>query len=337
MEAINKHSYADRVRGCLLAGAIGDAFGYEIEFDSLSRIRQRFGPEGLTAPVRHRGRLITSDDTQMTLFTLEGLLRARSSGCLDDLSATLEHLRLATLDWFRTQSSSPARERYTGQRSPVMQVRRAPGNTCLSACALGATGTIERPLNNSKGCGGVMRVAPIGLMRELTVDQAFELGARAAAQTHGHPDGYLAAGYMAAMIRELVDGAWIGELNESLEALQKRAHHESVDVAVIKAWNACCASAGADPRGLPEVIGSRLGEGWVGEEALAIGYFAACHGGDGTSTLPLAANHGGDSDSTASIAGQLVGAEFGLGVIPMAWREGLDCEAELLELAHQLA
>ena len=85
------------------------------------------------------------------------------------------------------------------------------------------------------------------------------------------------------------------------------------------------------------MIKQRLGEGWVGEEALSIGYFAACYGGDDTTTIPLAANHGGDSDSTASIAGQLVGAESGLGVIPMAWREGLDCETELLELAHQLA
>lgn len=46
---------------------------------------------------------------------------------------------------------------------PEMFSRRAPGNTCLSALAAGGKGTIEKPVNNSKGCGGIMRVAPIGL------------------------------------------------------------------------------------------------------------------------------------------------------------------------------
>lgn len=64
-------TYASRVRGCLLGGAIGDAFGYEIEFDRLSAIRKR--SLGMTEPVRHGGKLVVSDDTQMTLFTLEGV------------------------------------------------------------------------------------------------------------------------------------------------------------------------------------------------------------------------------------------------------------------------
>ena len=67
---------ADRLLGCLLGGALGDAFGYAVEFDSLEAIRRRFGPEGIREPVFHAGRLVVSDDTQMTLFTLEGLLRA---------------------------------------------------------------------------------------------------------------------------------------------------------------------------------------------------------------------------------------------------------------------
>jgi len=70
----------------------------------------------------------------------------------------------------------------------------------------GATGTPARPINDSKGCGGVMRVAPIGLVREYTVAQAFEVASRAAAQTHGHPEGYLPAGALAAIVRALVEG-----------------------------------------------------------------------------------------------------------------------------------
>ena len=38
--------YADRVLGCLLRGAVGDAFGYEVEFDSRAVIRAEFGDQG---------------------------------------------------------------------------------------------------------------------------------------------------------------------------------------------------------------------------------------------------------------------------------------------------
>jgi ADP-ribosylglycohydrolase len=64
-----------RVRGCLLGGAVGDALGVPIEFDSLQEIRRRFGPEGLCDYAWAHGRRgAISDDTQMTLFTAEGLV-----------------------------------------------------------------------------------------------------------------------------------------------------------------------------------------------------------------------------------------------------------------------
>ena len=44
-----------------------------------------------------------------------------------------------------------------------LYARRAPGTTCLSALRSGRMGTMEEPINDSKGCGGVMRVAPVGL------------------------------------------------------------------------------------------------------------------------------------------------------------------------------
>lgn len=67
-----------RYRACLLGGAIGCALGAAVEFDSLSGIRNRFGPEGIQHYVNAYGGLgRITDDTQMTLFTAEGLLRAR--------------------------------------------------------------------------------------------------------------------------------------------------------------------------------------------------------------------------------------------------------------------
>ncbi len=71
-----------RSQASLLAGAMGDSLGADIEFLSLAQIRRRF-PEGLTVLPPHDG--ITgavTDDTQMTLFTAEGLIRAVVRGTL---------------------------------------------------------------------------------------------------------------------------------------------------------------------------------------------------------------------------------------------------------------
>ena len=46
---------------------------------------------------------------------------------------------------------------------PELYARRASGNTCMSSIEAGRRGSIGTPLNSSKGCGGVMRVAPVGL------------------------------------------------------------------------------------------------------------------------------------------------------------------------------
>ena len=52
--------------------------------------------------------------------------------------------------------------------------QRAPGNTCISALESGAMGTIEKHINDSKGCGGVMRAAPVGML--YNYEEAFDIG-----------------------------------------------------------------------------------------------------------------------------------------------------------------
>jgi ADP-ribosyl-[dinitrogen reductase] hydrolase len=95
-----------RVLGCVLGGAIGDAFGYEVEFDSLATIHNRFGGDGISQPAFHDGQLIVSDDTQMSLFTAEGLLRAMNADKGADVDQVIGEIRDAYLDWLLTQGSS---------------------------------------------------------------------------------------------------------------------------------------------------------------------------------------------------------------------------------------
>jgi len=312
---------------CMLGGAVGDGFGYAVEFDSLANIRKMHGPNGIREPYFHQGELVVSDDTQMSLFTLEGLTRAMLNGEPDD-QTLVEHVRLSYLDWLATQEPRAAGSNQSSRllKHAAMHVQRAPGKTCLSALHLGGNGTPESPINNSKGCGGVMRAGVIGLMPSMTAARAFRLGSRIAALTHGHPSGYLSAGMMAASVRGLIEGlppyaaltqaadlarAWTGH-EEALSLLQTALE------LTVRPFNGA----------LPEV----LGQGWVGEQALAIAVYAANRSQSLREVLAIAANHSGDSDSTASLAGQLFGAQHGLESLPHAWIRRLDILDASLDL-----
>src|SRR5690606_29333617 len=128
---------------------------------------------------------------------------ARPDGSCDPTEA-LKQVRLACLDWLDTQSGKAPSKKIVGNlaKCSAMRVRRVPGNTCLSALKAGGAGTIEDPLNDSKGCGAVMRTAVVGFLP--SVSDRFDLAARLGAQTHGHVDGWAPAGVIARAISRLV-------------------------------------------------------------------------------------------------------------------------------------
>jgi ADP-ribosylglycohydrolase len=195
-------SPASRQLACLLGGAIGDALGYRVEFRRWPDIESEYGAAGIRLAIAS-GTLIVSDDTQMTLFTLEGMTRA-SSG-----EQIVHEVREAYLDWLGTQSRRGDGREPRGHLTvhSVLRQAQAPGNTCLSALQQGGQGTVVQPINNSKGCGGVMRTAPLGFLPEAVPDtEVFRFGVEAAALTHGHPDGYLPAGAMAVLVRDALKG-----------------------------------------------------------------------------------------------------------------------------------
>ena len=74
----------------------------------------------------------------------------------------------------------------------------------MSALRDGALGTLEQPDNDSKGCGAVMRTAPIGLIKGLTAEETVLLGAKAGVFTHGHELGWLPAGMFPEMVRLII-------------------------------------------------------------------------------------------------------------------------------------
>ena len=221
----------DSFRGCLLGGAIGDALGAPVEFLSGPEIRGRYGEQGIaTFDVAYGRRGAITDDTQMTMFTAEGLLQAvsRHRRGIDEAPERVVHR--AYLRWLRTQSSIGELDSSGAETSgwlidvPGLHARRAPGMTCLSALMHGVMGRPGYPFNASKGCGGVMRIAPCALVKEW---DPYDLGCRVAAITHGHHSGYLAAGALALIIRAVLDGRPVS--NAAKGALARLVMHPGGD------------------------------------------------------------------------------------------------------------
>lgn len=368
----------DKYRGCLLGGAAGDALGYAIEFDREEAIAARYGSRGIRDyQLDERGLAPFSDDTQMTLYTANSLLYSlaalsaqaygdtqassgaptssdaqASSGAPAPAPAPLPspaalaayapaQMAQFYVEWMYTQVSPyPLAEPKAWISSlPELFASRAPGVTCMNACEAMANGA--KAVNNSKGCGGIMRMAPVGLINTCPSFSGVELqrlGAQLAELTHCHELGWMPAGVFAhivsllardeaSSVREAATQAlntlpeafpnahYLGQLQELLRYTLHLANSDIPDLEAIHA----------------------LGEGWVAEEALAIGLLCSLrHENDFAGAITSAVNHGGDSDSTGAIAGNIVGAHLGLAGIPQRYLKHLELRDTISKIADDL-
>lgn len=145
----------DKFRGCLIGGAAGDALGYAVEFLDEETIFSRYGENGITEYDLVNGVAEISDDTQMTLFTANGLLLGTTRGMTRGIMGSYpSYIAFCYKDWLRTQCEKyPLNEESPYSwliNIPELYNRRAPGNTCLTAIENGANGTIDEPINRSK-------------------------------------------------------------------------------------------------------------------------------------------------------------------------------------------
>lgn len=341
----------DRFEACLLYGAVGDAVGYQIEFSSLSEIKRSYGEKGLLSPIidYYSGKMLISDDTQMTIFTAVGILeytkRMRSidskcsvkDGCFTIPCGAQPTFRTTMVkayrQWLKTQTIEFIPTKASGMfkldadiigLDQIMKVKelyaeRAPGMTCTSALQNAKIGRIERPINDSKGCGGVMRVAPVGMYYYKNPEDAFDYACEAAAITHGNPTGYLSAGAFAMLIATILNGKNLEDgIQDVLKYLKKYPSNDETYNSIQKAYTLMMRDSE------PEKGVEQLGEGWVAEEALSIALYCALKEKDPIKALILAVNHNGDSDSTGAICGNILGAMYGNNMLPSDWIENLE-------------
>ncbi|MBI4276779.1 ADP-ribosylglycohydrolase family protein [Candidatus Uhrbacteria bacterium] len=313
----------DRAIGCMIGGAYGDCLGAAVEFMSLDQIRRIYGPRGIIVPQPAYGfsHPVITDDTQMAMATAEGIL----STPVDErrnAESILWSVWSAYRRWYATQCNPAA--------------SRAPGSTCMSALGGRILGSVKHPLNQSAGCGGIMRAHPAGVARWGHPIHAFALGVDTAALTHGHSNGYVPSGVLAALVASLIAGASYDDalafVQECMHAESPRLGHDALQGTQDALWQAGNAPVDGDHE---ETIDRSVGRsvpgkegGWLGHDALAIALYAVrCAPDDPIEAVRIAVNHSGDSDSTGSIVGAIMGARFG----PAPFEHALTAHAIALE------
>lgn len=339
-----QEKYLDTIRGCLIGGAAGDALGYPVEFLDYDAILKEYGPEGIRSyrldPSTEKA--LVSDDTQMSLFTANGLLVGQTRGILRGISAQPRYyVYLAYLDWLETQRGIEHGERITWiSKLPELWNCRAPGATCLDALSSGEQGSTEHRINHSKGCGGVMRVAPVGLFMRFQEDKTVDMeGAEIAALTHSHSLGFMPAAFLTHVLKKIVEHEDRANLSEVIsvaeemirELFPERKHLgafcDLIEKAVLLSKNQA-----KDEENIP-----MIGSGWCGDEALAIALYCALrHENDFSGAITAAVNHSGDSDSTGAITGNIVGALVGYEAIDEKWKKDLELRDTILEMSEDL-
>jgi len=332
-----QQDFRSRVRGTLLGVAVGDALGAPLDGLSLEEIRTAYGHEGLSDLADEHGRRgAITHLTQLSLFTVDGLIRAqvrRDTGAWHPPT----DLHRAYLRWAATQRDWGPDERREDDgwlaREEWLYDRRSPARACLTGFGDETMGTLDAPKNpGEQGPEAAARSAAFGLLVGWDPQLVLQLAVECAAQTHGHPTACLAAGAYAVIVHALARGeSPDAAVQRALALLAPRPGQQPVADALQHALGAVRQGM-PTPARIEELVGGGGADG-----TLAVAVYCALVAEDARHGLCLAVNHGGPSGAAGALTGGLLGALYGETALPPAWLAELEGRPTMLVLADDFA
>ena len=296
----------DRIRGCLLGLAVGDALGTTLEFKSPGTFTPIDDMVGGGPFDLKPGEW--TDDTSMALCLAESLIECNGFNRSDQLERYVR--------WWKDGHLSS-----TGECFDI-------GNTTISGLQKfidTGEGYAERS-KWSAGNGSLMRLAPVAMFYSNPTNTdptiAISLCSTSSITTHNNIEAIDACAYFGGLILGALNGV------SKTELLSKR-----YCPTLFKQWDEGelaenieeVASGSFKYKQLPDIIGS----GYVVKtlEAALWAFYKTETFRDGAL---LAVNLGDDADTVGAVYGQIAGAYYGVDGIPSEWLEKL-AKRELIE------
>ena len=367
----------DKILGCFLLGACGDALGAPIETTGLPEIKARYGQNGLDHMIAHINAFgqgvdypvgDITDDTAMSMTVLSALrktLQQKPVTSNEFEEKLRQNLWQAYLQWGQHQDNSPEIAAKIDKNIPWPDdvknfwFERGAGRGTIAALCQDYPGSFERPQvyemnirgketkSPNAGCGGMMRIAPIAFL-PLSEDKIFDIACQTAVITNGHPDAYVAAGVTALIIRHAAQGLSIqNSLEKISDLLQRFSLHPYFAQGVpasLRAIEIAQDGFQKNPNSLDHIDALPKNLGYANPfqavPVLAQVIYAALHAEESKDTkaaMIIAVNHGGDSDSVGAIVGNILGSKHGLSAIPREWLETLRQKEDVALMAQSLA
>ena len=315
----------DKIRGCYWGLAIGDALGMPVEFKSIEAIRSNYGDDGILKPEKNA---IWTDDTEMTIALTKSLLRLGKVEEIKDLNENTIGQTIAEefINWLDNPGYAPG---ITTTRSVNFLKVKGANKWKLSGA------------NNSKGCGTVMRAAPLGIWfansltpELLSINGPYHklllnVSTMQSEITHGHKAATAAALAGSYVIALVINGIPPEKMINPIETFCNHTHPDFETAMQRLKTSLSKRKDGTFETDLEAL--TYIGQGWVGEEAFAMALYCAIqYPTDLKSCLRVSVNHDGDSDSVACIAGSILGAFHGMSIIQKDWLDFL-VEKERME------
>ncbi|MFH1047261.1 MAG: ADP-ribosylglycohydrolase family protein [Patescibacteria group bacterium] len=355
MKILEPEVVRDRIRGCLIGLAIGDALG--APFEILDHLEIAYGvndpdgvtgfirqPKGCSPEIRRRLRQRASgaitDDTQLSEATAVSLLRCGGYNREDQVRTFVEAYRTSSVGWGGTTIAAAKAFSDWLYGDPLEHDGR-PGRRPLS--------DTPPPIEPGRSCGNgvAMKVAPLALYYALRqpngVYEFYDDLKSFGLMTHGDPRAWIGAMGIGLTIIECLtrpqvrsdaELAWLFRTIIGNTDSQERHFAPSMpdDDRLAKRYAAV----------IPALSGAQLLRETAGTSCytlesvpFAVGTFMR-HANDYRTAVLEAVNAGGDTDTNAAMVGAMVGANVGESGIPKAWIQTVPSTERMRALADKM-